>query len=56
MTVNHCPQLHSHITAVCGAGYRSNIAGSLLKSLGYEQVFSLIGGMTAWNASRRAGA
>jgi len=42
-----------HITAVCGSGYRSNIAGSFLKSLGYEHVFSLIGGMTAWNATRR---
>lgn len=44
----------THITAVCGSGYRSNIAGSVLKSRGYAQVFSLIGGMTAWNAFRRA--
>lgn len=44
----------SHITAVCGSGYRSNIAGSLLKSLGYDHVFSLIGGMTAWAAAHRA--
>ncbi len=43
----------SHVTAVCGSGYRSNIAGSFLKSLGYEQVFSLIGGMTAWNVATR---
>ncbi len=42
-----------HITAVCGSGYRSNIAGSFLKSLGYEHVFSLIGGMPAWNAASR---
>jgi hydroxyacylglutathione hydrolase len=42
-----------HITTVCGSGYRSNIAGSFLKSLGYEHVFSLIGGMTAWDAARR---
>ena len=42
-----------HVTAVCGSGYRSNIAGSFLKSLGYGHVFSLIGGMTAWNAARR---
>lgn len=45
---------HRHITAVCGSGYRSNIAGSFLKSLGYEHVFSLIGGMTAWNAVSRS--
>ena len=42
-----------HITVVCRSGYRSNIAGSFLKSLGYEHVFSLIGGMTAWNATQR---
>ncbi|MDD3952606.1 MAG: rhodanese-like domain-containing protein, partial [Lentisphaeria bacterium] len=39
-----------HITVVCGSGYRANIAGSVLKSLGYKHVFSLIGGMTAWKA------
>jgi glyoxylase-like metal-dependent hydrolase (beta-lactamase superfamily II) len=44
-----------HVTVVCASGSRSNIAGSLLKSLGYEQVFSLIGGMTAWEAYRRHG-
>lgn len=42
-----------HITTVCGSGYRANIAGSLLKSQGYKQVFSLIGGMTSWNAVQR---
>ena len=40
-----------HITIVCGSGYRANIAGSILKSLGYPKVFSLIGGMIAWKAS-----
>jgi rhodanese-related sulfurtransferase len=42
-----------HITAICASGYRSNIAGSFLKAQGYEHVFSLIGGMTAWNAAQR---
>ena len=42
-----------HITVVCGSGYRGNIAGSILKSLGYPKVFSLIGGMTAWQASQK---
>ena len=53
--IQHCTDLprQSHITAVCKSGYRSNIAGSFLKSLGYEHVFSLIGGMTAWNAACR---
>lgn len=42
-----------HVTIVCGSGYRSNIAGSLLKAMGYEHAFSLIGGMTAWTAAQR---
>lgn len=41
-----------HVTIICGSGYRANIAGSILKSLGYAKVFSLIGGMTAWKASQ----
>ena len=39
----------THISVVCAAGYRSNIAGSHLKSLGYAHVYSVIGGMNAWN-------
>ena len=37
-----------NITVVCESGYRANIAGSILKALGYQKAFSLIGGMTAW--------
>ncbi|MBN1879195.1 MBL fold metallo-hydrolase [bacterium] len=37
-----------HITVVCGSGYRSNIVGSMLKSRGYEHVFCLLGGISAW--------
>lgn len=40
-----------YITVVCGSGYRANIAGSILKSRGYHNVHSMIGGMTAWNAA-----
>jgi hydroxyacylglutathione hydrolase len=39
----------AHITIVCASGYRANIAGSILKSMGYKDTFTLIGGMTAWN-------
>jgi glyoxylase-like metal-dependent hydrolase (beta-lactamase superfamily II)/rhodanese-related sulfurtransferase len=42
-----------HITLVCGSGYRANIAGSYLKSRGYSHVFTLIGGMTAWQHVHR---
>lgn len=37
-----------HVTTICRSGYRSNIAGSYLKAQGFAQVFSVIGGMTAW--------
>jgi hydroxyacylglutathione hydrolase len=37
------------ITIVCGAGYRSLIAASLMKASGFSQVRSLAGGMEAWN-------
>ncbi|NIA19049.1 MAG: MBL fold metallo-hydrolase [Xanthomonadaceae bacterium] len=44
--------LNDHISVICGSGYRSNIAGSMLKSKGYKNVYSVIGGMMAW---KRAG-
>jgi hydroxyacylglutathione hydrolase len=37
-----------HISVICRTGYRSNIAASVLKSRGFEHVFSVIGGMAAW--------
>jgi hydroxyacylglutathione hydrolase len=36
------------IAAVCGSGYRSSIATSLLKQHGFEIVWNTLGGMTAW--------
>lgn len=36
------------IAVICGSGYRSSVAGSFLQSKGYEKVFSVIGGMSAW--------
>ena len=40
--------LNDHISVICGSGYRSNMAGSMLKTKGYTNVYSVIGGMTAW--------
>lgn len=37
-----------HMSIICGSGYRSNIAASVLKSKGYKHVYSVIGGMNAW--------
>lgn len=40
-----------HVTTLCGIGYRANIAGSFLKASGYGHVYSVLGGLAAWNAS-----
>lgn len=40
------------VVAVCGSGYRSSIAASLLARAGATNVSSMVGGMSAW---RRAG-
>ena len=37
------------IIAVCGSGYRSSIAASLLQANGFTRISSMDGGMTAWN-------
>jgi hydroxyacylglutathione hydrolase len=37
------------IIVVCGSGYRSNIAASLLQANGFTRISSMAGGMTAWN-------
>lgn len=37
-----------HISVVCRTGYRANIAASVLKSRGFKHVYTVIGGMTAW--------
>jgi glyoxylase-like metal-dependent hydrolase (beta-lactamase superfamily II)/rhodanese-related sulfurtransferase len=37
------------ICAICGVGYRGNIAASFLQSQGFHHVHSLAGGMKAWS-------
>jgi len=39
------------IHVVCGTGYRSSMAASLLLREGYRDVVNVAGGMTAWNAA-----
>lgn len=36
------------IATICGSGYRSSIAASILQKNGYEDVASIQGGMQAW--------
>jgi hydroxyacylglutathione hydrolase len=40
------------IALVCGSGYRSTVASSVLERAGFDDVVNITGGMTAW---RRAG-
>jgi hydroxyacylglutathione hydrolase len=37
------------IITVCGSGYRSSLAASLLQASGFSRIASMNGGMTAWN-------
>jgi rhodanese-related sulfurtransferase len=39
---------NEEIIAMCGIGYRGNIAASYLEGLGYSHIHSLAGGMKAW--------
>jgi hydroxyacylglutathione hydrolase len=38
------------VAMICGSGYRSSVAASVLKRRGHEQVFNVLGGMTGWEA------
>jgi hydroxyacylglutathione hydrolase len=40
-----------HVVVVCGSGWRSSIAASLLKKEGYKNVSHLKGGMKAWQST-----
>ncbi len=39
------------VAVICGGGYRSAIAASLLQRRGFERVVNILGGMTAWQAA-----
>jgi hydroxyacylglutathione hydrolase len=43
------------VVAVCGSGYRSSMATSLLERAGFREVYNLVGGTTAWLASGHPG-
>ncbi|MGH9791572.1 MAG: rhodanese-like domain-containing protein, partial [Candidatus Acidiferrales bacterium] len=37
------------IHVICGSGYRSSIATSVLRRAGFTDVIDVVGGMAAWN-------
>jgi hydroxyacylglutathione hydrolase len=39
------------VATICGSGFRSSVAASLLKRDGRERVFNTLGGMSAWKAA-----
>ncbi|HET8701735.1 MAG TPA: MBL fold metallo-hydrolase [Nitrococcus sp.] len=39
------------IATICGSGYRSSVAASLLQHHGHPNVINILGGMSAWNAA-----
>lgn len=39
------------VIAYCRSGNRSNNAGSILKKLGFENIYNLKGGITAWQSA-----
>ena len=41
------------IVVVCGTGYRSTVAASVLERAGRTDVMNLTGGMAAWSLSKR---
>jgi hydroxyacylglutathione hydrolase len=53
MVANHLNELprDRDIAVICGSGYRSTIAASVLMKHGIKNVISVLGGMTAWQAT-----
>jgi hydroxyacylglutathione hydrolase len=39
------------IIVICASGYRSSIAASLLEKQGFNNIFNVIGGTSAWIAA-----
>jgi hydroxyacylglutathione hydrolase len=42
---------HATVAVICGSGYRSAVAASLLKAGGLQDVITVPGGMEAWSAA-----
>jgi hydroxyacylglutathione hydrolase len=38
------------VAVICGSGFRSSVAASVLKAHGHRRVYNVLGGMTGWQA------
>lgn len=47
--VDRFPDKNIELILYCGGGYRSALAADNLRKMGYTNIFSMIGGWTAWN-------
>jgi rhodanese-related sulfurtransferase len=45
---NAIPNTNTKIILYCGGGYRSALAAENLQTMGYKNVYSMIGGITEW--------
>jgi rhodanese-related sulfurtransferase len=45
------PDVNTEIVLYCGGGFRSALAGKTLKEMGYTNVKSMWGGITAWKGA-----
>ncbi|HSF85154.1 MAG TPA: molybdopterin-synthase adenylyltransferase MoeB [Acidimicrobiia bacterium] len=48
----HVPDAATEVLLVCAAGNRSALAAATLEAMGYENVASVAGGMSAWKAQQ----
>ena len=46
--IGKIPDKNQELILYCGGGYRSALAADNLQKMGYTNVFSMIGGWTAW--------
>lgn len=46
--IGKVPDKNQELILYCGGGYRSALAADNLQKMGYTNVFSMIGGWTAW--------
>jgi hydroxyacylglutathione hydrolase len=38
------------VAVICGSGFRSSVAASVLRARGHREVYNVLGGMTGWEA------